>query len=63
MDESDIRRSALFLIERRGADDAKQWAARRAVEVADAGERATWLRILQAILDVSPSKSAETPFN
>ncbi len=63
MDESEIRRSALFLIERRGIDDAKQWAAQRALEVDGAEERATWLRILQAIIDIGPSEQADTPFN
>jgi hypothetical protein len=63
MDDDDIRRSAKFLIGRRGADEAKRWAAQRALEVADAEDRAAWLRILQAIIDLSPSPEAETPFN
>jgi hypothetical protein len=63
MDETDIRRSAKFLIHRRGIEEAKQWAARRALEAADAEARAAWLRILQAIIDLGPSPDAETPFN
>jgi hypothetical protein len=63
MDEVEIRRSAKFLIDRRGADTAKQWAAQRALDVADAESRAIWLRILQAIIDLAPSPGADTPFN
>jgi hypothetical protein len=63
MDEIEIRRSAKFLVDRRGADAAKQWAAQRALEVGDAESRAAWLRILQAIIDLSPSSAADTPFN
>jgi hypothetical protein len=63
MDEDDVRRSAKFLVGRRGADAAKQWAAQRALEVADREERATWLRILQAIIDLEPSGGAEAPLN
>ena len=63
MDESEIRRSAKFLVDRRGAEAAKQWAAQRALEMPDAEDRATWLRILQAVIDLSPAKGADTPFN
>ena len=63
MDEIEIWRSAKFLIDRRGAEVAKAWAAQRALEVADAEARAVWLRILQAIIDLSPSPEAETPLN
>jgi len=63
MDEVDIRRSAKFLINRRGVADAKQWAAERALALADPEDRAAWLRILQAIVDLSPSAEAETPLN
>jgi hypothetical protein len=63
MDEIEIRRSAKFLIDRRGADAAKQWAAQRALEGADTEARAAWLRILQAVIDLSPSAEAETPLN
>jgi hypothetical protein len=63
MDEVETVRSAKFLIERRGADAAKRWAAQRALEVEDPESRAAWLRILQAIIDLSPSSEAETPFN
>jgi hypothetical protein len=63
MDEIEIWRAAKFLIDRRGADAAKQWAAQRALEVAEAESRAAWLRILQAVIDLSPSSEAETPFN
>jgi hypothetical protein len=63
MDEIETRRAAKFLVERRGAEAAKQWAAARALEVDDAETRAAWLRILQAIIDLNPSAEAETPFN
>jgi hypothetical protein len=63
MDEIEIQRSAKFLAQRRGAEAAKQWAARRALEVGDPETRAVWLRILQAIIDLSPSPEADTPFN
>jgi len=63
MDEIETWRAAKFLIGRRGADAAKAWAARRALEVADMEDRAAWLRILQAIIDLSPSSEAETPLN
>jgi len=63
MDEIETWRAAKFLIGRRGADAAKQWAAQRALEVGDTEDRAAWLRILQAIIDLSPSSEAETPFN
>jgi hypothetical protein len=63
MDEIEIWRSAKFLIARRGADVAKQWAAQRALDVADAEARAVWLSILQAIIDLSPSPGADTPLN
>ena len=63
MDEIETWRAAKFLIGRRGADAAKQWAAQRALEVADREDRAVWLRILQAIIDLSPASEAETPFN
>jgi hypothetical protein len=63
MDEIEIRRSAKFLIHRRGAGAAKQWAAQRALEVGEPEARAAWLRILQAIIDLSSSPEAETPFN
>jgi len=63
MDEVETARSAKFLIHRRGADAAKQWAARRALEVSDAESRAAWLRILQAIIDLSPASDADMPFN
>ena len=63
MDEVEIRRSAKFLVDRRGVDAAKRWAAQRALEVGDAESRAAWLGILQAIIDLSPSSAADTPFN
>jgi hypothetical protein len=63
MDEVETARSAKFLIHRRGAEAAKQWAAQRALEVTDAESRATWLRILQAIIDLSPTPGADTPLN
>ena len=63
MDEIETWRAAKFLIGRRGADAAKQWAAQRALEVADMEDRSAWLRILQAIIDLSPASEAETPFN
>ena len=63
MDEVETARSAKFLIERRGAEAAKRWAAQRALEVADPESRAAWLSILQAIIDLSPSPEADTPFN
>jgi hypothetical protein len=63
MDEVETTRSAKFLIERRGAEAAKQWAAQRALETADPEGRAAWLRILQAIIDLSPSSEAETPLS
>jgi hypothetical protein len=63
VDEVDIRRSAKFLIGRRGAGEAKQWAAQKALEAQDAEGRSAWLRILQAVIDLSPSPEAETPFN
>jgi hypothetical protein len=63
MDEIETLRAARFLIDRRGVDAAKQWAAQRALEMGDAESRAAWLRILQAIIDCSPSAAAETPFN
>ena len=63
MDEVETKRTAKFLIERRGADAAKRWAAQRALEMADAESRAAWLRILQAIIDLSPAPDADTPFN
>jgi hypothetical protein len=63
MDEIETARSAKFLIERRGAEAAKRWAAQRALEVTDPESRAAWLRILQAIIDQSPSTAADTPFN
>ena len=63
MDEIETRRAARFLIQRRGAEDAKQWAAQQALEVGDAEARASWLRILQAVIDLSPSSEAEMPFN
>jgi hypothetical protein len=63
MDEIETWRAAKFLIGRRGADAAKQWAAQRALEVTDAESRAVWLRILQAIIDLSPSQAADTPLN
>jgi len=63
MDEIEIRRAAKFLVDRRGVDAAKQWAAQRALEVAGAEARADWLRILQAIIDLNPSTEAATPFN
>ena len=63
MDEVETARSAKFLIERRGADAAKRWAAQRALEVSDSESRAAWLRILQAIIDLSPSTEGKTPFN
>lgn len=63
MDEADILRSAQFLIERHGVAEAKQRAAQRALDVESAEDRAAWLRILQAIIDLSPSPKAETPFN
>jgi hypothetical protein len=63
MDEVETARSAKFLIQRRGADAAKQWAAQRALEVTDAESRAAWLRILQAIIDLNPASGADTLFN
>jgi hypothetical protein len=63
MDEVETARSAKFLIARRGAEAAKRWAAQRALAMEDAESRAAWLRILQAIIDLSPSSQAETPFN
>jgi hypothetical protein len=54
MDEIETWRAAKFLIQRRGVDDAKQWAAQRALEVTESESRAAWLRILQAIIDLSP---------
>ncbi len=63
MDEVETMRSAKFLIQRRGAAAAKSWAAQRALDVGDPESRAAWLRILQAIIDLSPSAEAETPFN
>jgi hypothetical protein len=63
MDEIETLRAAKFLIGRRGAEAAKQWAAQRALEMTDAEARATWLRILQAIIDLSPSSEADTPLN
>jgi hypothetical protein len=63
MDEIETWRSAKFLIARRGAGAAKQWAAQRALDVADPEARAAWLRILQAIIDLSPSAEADTPLN
>ena len=63
MDEIEILRAAKFLIQRRGTDAAKQWAAQRALDVGDAEARAAWLRILQAIIDLNPSAEAETPLN
>jgi hypothetical protein len=63
MDEAEIRRSAKFLIDRRGVDDAKRWAAQKALEMDNAESRATWLRILQAIIDLNPSAKADTPLN
>ena len=63
MDEIDVWRAAKFLISRRGATDAKRWAAQQSLEVTDVESRAAWLRILQAIIDLSPSPDAETPLN
>jgi hypothetical protein len=63
MDEADIRRSAQFLIERRGAEAAKQWAAQRALDAEDGDGRAAWLRILQAIIDLSPATGVDPPLN
>jgi hypothetical protein len=63
MDEIEIFRAAKFLIDRRGADAAKAWAAHRALEVHEAEARVAWLRILQAIIDLSPSEEADTPLN
>lgn len=63
MEEGEIQNSARFLVERRGVEAAKQWAAQRALDVVDAGDRAVWLRILQAIIDLSPASQADTPFN
>jgi hypothetical protein len=63
MDEADIRRSAQFLIDRHGAAEAKRRAAQRALDVAEAADRAAWLRILQAVIDLSPSPEADTPLN
>jgi hypothetical protein len=63
MDEVETARSAKFLIARRGAEAAKRWAAQHALAMEDAESRAAWLRILQAIIDLSPSSQAETPFN
>jgi hypothetical protein len=63
MDEHEVERAARFLIERRGAQQAKQWAAQRALEADTAEDRAAWLRILQAIIDLSPSPVADTPLN
>jgi hypothetical protein len=63
MDEVETARSAKFLIHRRGAEAAKRWAAQRALEVTDGQSRTAWLRILQAIIDLSPSADSDTPFN
>jgi hypothetical protein len=63
MDEVETARAAKFLIARRGADAAKEWAAQRALDAGDPESRATWLRILQAMIDRSPSARVETPFN
>ena len=63
MDEDEIALAAKFLVERRGADEAKQWAAQQALEVGEVEARAAWLRILQAIIDLNPSDAAETPLN
>jgi len=63
MDQTDILRSAQFLIERHGVAEAKARAAQRALDVESAEDRAAWLRILQAIIDFKPSAGAETPFN
>lgn len=63
MDAIETRRSAKFLIQRRGAEAAKQWAAQRALDAADPKARAAWLRILQALIDLSPSPEADTPLN
>ena len=63
MDETDIQRSAQFLIHRHGAAEAKARAAQRALDVAEPEERAAWLRILQAVIDLSPSSKADTPLN
>jgi hypothetical protein len=63
MHRNDTERAARFLVERRGVEQAKQWAAERALATADAEDRAEWLRILQAIIDLSPSPGADTPLN
>ena len=63
MDEVETLRAAKFLINRRGPEPAKQWAAQRALEVGDAESRGAWLRIFQAISDLNPSSESETPFN
>jgi hypothetical protein len=63
MDEVETWRAAKFLIARRGAEAAKQWAAQRALAVTEAEQRAAWLQILQAVIDLAPSAEAETPFN
>jgi hypothetical protein len=63
MDEADIRNAAKFLIDRHGVAEAKQRAAQRALDVADPSDRASWLRILQAIIDFKPSAGADTPLN
>ncbi len=63
MDEIETWRAAKFLIQRRGAEPAKQWAAQRALEGTDAEARAAWLRILQAIIDLNPAPEADTPLN
>jgi hypothetical protein len=63
MDEIEAWRAAKFLIDRRGAAAAKEWAAQRALDVPDAEARASWLRILQAIIDLSPSPEVDTPLN
>jgi hypothetical protein len=63
MDEIETWRAAKFLIDRRGADMAKEWAAQRALDVTDAEARAAWLRILQAVIDLNPSPEADTPLN
>jgi hypothetical protein len=63
MDEVETARSAKFLIHRRGAEAAKAWAAQRALEVTEGESRVAWLRILQAIIDLSPSADSDTPFN
>ncbi len=63
MDEDEIALAAKFLIDRRGVTEAKEWAARQSLDVGDAEARATWLRILQAIIDLYPSGEAKTPLN